>query len=139
MSQRVLWCPYTSCHRLVGLGLSITVSFYRWQGRQKRPWQRCKDTAKSDMSCWGLEQEDVHDRVLWHSLIELGASRMAIRKGYSPLGENSDKIENIPCTSLSFTDTCILWSCYHSMKVSNSDVQDVRSTCKRQLEPSCLY
>ena len=62
------------------------------------------------MSCWGLEQEDVHDRVLWHSLIELGASRMAIRKGYSRLGENSDKIENIPCTSLSFTDTCILWS-----------------------------
>ena len=48
-------------------------------GRRKRgrPRQRWKDTVKSDMSCWGLEQEDVHDRTIWHSLIELVASRTA--------------------------------------------------------------
>ena len=44
-----------------------------------RPRQRWKDTVKSDMSRWGLEQEDVHDRARWHSLIELGASRTATR------------------------------------------------------------
>ena len=50
-------------------------------GRRKRgrPRQRWKDTVKSDMSRWGLEQEDVHDRIRWHSLIELGASRTATR------------------------------------------------------------
>ena len=32
-------------------------------GRRKRgrPRQRWKDTVKSDMSRWGLEQEDVHE------------------------------------------------------------------------------
>ena len=33
-------------------------------GRRKRgrPRQRWKDTVESEMSRWGLEQEDVHDR-----------------------------------------------------------------------------
>ena len=47
--------------------------------RRGRPRQQWKDTIKSDMSRWGLEQEDVNNRVRWHSLIELGASRTATR------------------------------------------------------------
>ena len=47
---------------------------------------------KSDMSRWGLEQEDVHDRARWHSLIKLKASGTATGQGYSQLGEKGEKL-----------------------------------------------
>ena len=45
--------------------------------RRGRPRQWWKDTVKSGMSRRGLEQDDLHDRVWWHSLTELGAGRTA--------------------------------------------------------------
>ena len=55
---------------------NIQVGGRRKRGRPRQGW---KVTVKSDLSRWCLEQEDVHDRVIWHSLIELGASRIATR------------------------------------------------------------
>ena len=69
---------------------------------------------KADMSRWGLEQEDVHDRARWHSLIELGASKTATRYGHSRLGEKGEKnAQNIlRCRRvkmpLQITQTCLI-------------------------------
>ena len=51
------------------------VAEMRIQGKRKRgrPKKRWMDTAKDDMLRWGLSDEDVDDRIRWHSLIELGA------------------------------------------------------------------
>ena len=54
------------------------------RGRLRQQWRY---SVKSDMSHWGLEQEDVRKRVRWNSLIKLGASRTATRYGYSRLGQ----------------------------------------------------
>ena len=51
------------------------VAEMRIQGKRKRgrPKKRWMDTVKDDMLRWGLSDEDVDDRIRWHSLIELGA------------------------------------------------------------------
>ena len=66
------------------------VAEMRIQGKRKRgrPKKRWMDTVKDDMLRWGLSDEDVDDRIRWHSLIELGALQ---DRGHGGLGEIGDK------------------------------------------------
>ena len=53
------------------------VTEMRVQGKRKRgrPKQRWLKTVRDDMRRWGLCKEDAEDKMSWHSMIELGASR----------------------------------------------------------------
>ena len=53
------------------------VAEMRVQGKRKieRPKQRWLDTVGDDKRRWSLCKEDAEDKIRWHSMIELGASR----------------------------------------------------------------